>query len=367
MTLFDRLLIWSYIKSYLVCLVSLVGLFIVVDLFTNMDRFSEENATVGGVLHQVVRYYSIKVTQIFDRLCEPIVLCAAMFTVAWMQRNNEMLPLLSAGVSTRRIVRPVLFSAFLMLGLAILNQELVLPNIDWYYAENGRDPAGEKACFVQGAYEGNGIHISGNVGYRKELLIREFFVVIPAKINRDNITFLQSKEARYIPPGTAELSGGWLLTQTTPAEIQGWSRNDVLVPITPGTYFLHTKEVDFDVITRPNSWFIYVSTLDLLKELGRTHNSKVAAVAVIFHMRLTRPILGMLLVFMGLSIILRDQNRNVFISAGMCLVLCGIFFMALFFCKSLGDREYLSPALAAWIPVGAFFPVSLVMFDAVHT
>ena len=44
--------------------------------------------------------------------------------------------------------------------------------------------------------------------------------------------------------------------------------------------------------------------------------------AVMFHMRLTRPLLGLILVVMGLSIILRDQNRNVFISAGLCLLLC---------------------------------------------
>jgi lipopolysaccharide export system permease protein len=84
-------------------------------------------------------------------------------------------------------------------------------------------------------------------------------------------------------------------------------------------------------------------------------------------MRLTRPLLGIILVFMGLSIILRDQNRNVFISAGLCLVLCAIFFGALFACKYLGDYEHLSPALAAWLPVLAFGPMSFVMFDAVHT
>ena len=52
-----------------------------------------------------------------------------MFTVAWMQRNNEQVPLLSAGVSTRRIVLPVLVCAFFMLSLTVLNQELVIPQV----------------------------------------------------------------------------------------------------------------------------------------------------------------------------------------------------------------------------------------------
>jgi lipopolysaccharide export system permease protein len=75
----------------------------------------------------------------------------------------------------------------------------------------------------------------------------------------------------------------------------------------------------------------------------------------------------MLLVLSGLSVILRDQNRNVFLSAGLCVVLCALFFTAQFVAKSLGDNEYVSPALAAWMPVLIFGPLSLALFDAVHT
>ena len=70
---------------------------------------------------------------------------------------------------------------------------------------------------------------------------------------------------------------------------------------------------------------------------------------------------------MGLSVILRDQNRNVIISSGMCLVLCAVFFATLYACKILGDGEVLPPALAAWTPVLMFGPLSLVLLDAVHT
>lgn len=127
-TLIDRQLIVSYVKSYIICLVSMMGLFIVVDLFTNLDNFTEGKENFDQVIDHIVKYYGMKTSQIFDRLCEAIVLLAAMFTVALLQRNNELLPLLSAGVSTRRVVRPVLMSAFLMLGLTILNQEFILPH-----------------------------------------------------------------------------------------------------------------------------------------------------------------------------------------------------------------------------------------------
>jgi lipopolysaccharide export system permease protein len=68
-----------------------------------------------------------------------------------------------------------------------------------------------------------------------------------------------------------------------------------------------------------------------------------------------------------MSVILRDQNRNVFISAGLCLVLCAVFFAVGFGCKHLGEKELLSPALAAWLPVVVFGSLSFALFDAIHT
>jgi len=362
LTLIDRQMILNYFKAYLICLVSMMSLFIVIDLFTNLDNFTEGKEGFEQVMQHILQYYGMKTMQIFDRLCEAIVLLAAMFTIALLQRNNELLPLLSAGVSTRRVVRPVLLSAFVMLGLSILNQELVLPHIDSYMAES-RDFKGNKETGVQGGYETNGIQISERTAIKKDMTVQGFTCVFPPKLGReDSLTTLQAKEARYVPE-----QEGWLLTETLPAEIQFWSRPDLLEMRTPGTYFLHTKDIDFETMIRPKVWYMYCSTWNLLNELAKAHSSQVAGVAVVFHMRLTRPVLGMLLVFMGLSIILRDQNRNVFISTGLCLLLCAIFFLSVFFCKHLGDNEFISPALAAWFPVVIFGPLSFVMFDAVHT
>src|SRR5207248_7523031 len=121
-----------------------------------------------------------------------------------------------------------------------------------------------------------------------------------------------------------------------------------------GRYCLHTRSADFDALTRDPKWFQMAPTLRLYQELQRPESTRLASIAVLFHTRLTRPLLGMVLVLMGLSIILRDTNRNVIISSGVCVVLCGVFFVVCHACKMLGDAELLSPALAAWLPVLAF-------------
>src|SRR3954463_6034472 len=129
MNILARLLFRAYLEAYVICLVSLLSLYVVVDLFTNLEDFAQHVHGLGAVLRHIGNYYGYQVVRIFDQLCEAIILLAAMFTVAWVQRNNELLPLLSAGVPTRRVLRPVLAGATLMVGVGVANQELVIPRV----------------------------------------------------------------------------------------------------------------------------------------------------------------------------------------------------------------------------------------------
>ncbi len=370
MRLLDRLLIRSFLKAYFFCLLSLLSIYVVVDLFTNLDSFSDDTKGLRVIVERIGIYYGYRIARYYDQMSEAVVLLAAAFTIAWMQRNNELVPLLSAGVSTRRVIRPILFTAFLTLGIGLANQEFLIPRIAKQLMSERDDFKGEKPVLVQGAYEPNGIHIEGEVASRAEgMVVRKVYVVIPESLAGTLIN-LSAKEGRYFPPGEGRLRGGWLLTETTPAEppeLKDWNQPEILEMIDPGKFFLHTQEVDFDAVTRTRNWYAFASTLRLKDELQKPDTTRMAAMAVLFHSRLTRPILGAILILMGLSVILRDQNRNVFLSAGLCLVLCAIFFAALFSCKFLGDNEYVAPALAAWLPVITFGPFALVQFEAVHT
>jgi lipopolysaccharide export system permease protein len=361
--LIDRQMIRGYFKSYFVCLASLLSLYVVVDLFTNLDDFTHQNKNLWDALLRIFTYYAYKVAQIFDRLCEAIVLLAAMFTVAWMQRNNEQVPLLSAGISTRRIVMPVLLCAFFMLGMTVINQELIIPRIADKLALDRDDPGGQKSIPVRAAYESNGIHIAGDRANRDTHTVVPFYCTIPETLG-GTLIHLTALQATYVA-GPGPRQGGWELVCTKPMEVEPIA--GILDQRDSGRYFLHTREVDFKSVTRNPNWFQMASTSQLYGELQRPESTRLASMAVLFHTRLTRPILGMVLVLLGLSVILRDQNRNVIISSGMCLVLCGVFFAACYACKMLGDNEYINPALAAWMPVLVFGPHALVLFDAVHT
>src|SRR5262249_35821660 len=148
----------------------------------------------------------------FDRLCEPIVLLAAMFTVAWMQRNNEQVPLLSAGVSTRRIVAPVLVCACVMLSLTVLNQEFLIPRVADQLQHERDDPAGNREVSARSRYETNNIHIEGDKAQRRGRTVKEFRVTIPESL-AGNLLHLSARVAYYLPERKA-----WELVGTRPAE-----------------------------------------------------------------------------------------------------------------------------------------------------
>jgi lipopolysaccharide export system permease protein len=365
--LIDRLMIRGYFKAYAICLICLLSLYIVVDLFTNIDDFAQGAKGLEQVLHRIGMYYGYNLFPFFDRLCEYIVLLAAVFTVAWMQRNNEQVPLLSAGISTRRIVAPVILSASFMLFLTLLNQELIIPRIAEQLTRQRDDPDGAKTLIVRGQYEPTGVHIEGESAQREGFTVNRFRCTIPPEV-AGRLLHLTAQEAHFIPrpgAGPAATGGTWEMINTQEENVEPIP--NILDVRDKGRYYLHVRHVDFDSLTRPANWYLHSSTLELLQELQRPESTRQTSMAVAFHARLTRPILGLILVFLGLAVILRDQNRNVIISSGLCLCMSGVFFATSYICKTLGENELLYPALAAWLPVLLFGPPALVLFDAVHT
>ena len=192
------------------------------------------------------------------------MLLAAMFTVALMQRNNELLPLLSAGVSTRRAVRPALIGAMCMLGLSAANQELVLPHVDAFMVENKGDPTGEKATDVNGCLDSRVAHHRPS-GHQEGHDRSRNSAVCSSRAGPGAVHGLQAKEARYIPPSAEDKrSGGWLLTSTMPEELSGNPNEDILEMIAPGEFFLNDRTSTSNRVTRLRNWQMYTPTWKLL-------------------------------------------------------------------------------------------------------
>src|SRR4051794_33226600 len=198
MKLLDRALFLAFLKAYLLCLVSLLSLYVVIDLFTKLDDFADQVHGLWPLVRSITSYYGYQVIRIFDQLCEPIVLLAAMFTVAWVQRNNELLPLLSSGVPTRRMLYPVLAGAGLMVGLGLANQEFVIPRVADALLADKSDLSGSRYIPVQGTFKPNFVHVEGDRASRKELEVEPFYVAFPEQMT-GGLIHLSAKRRSYLP------------------------------------------------------------------------------------------------------------------------------------------------------------------------
>jgi lipopolysaccharide export system permease protein len=67
------------------------------------------------------------------------------------------------------------------------------------------------------------------------------------------------------------------------------------------------------------------------------------------------------------AVILWNPSRHIILSAAFCIGLGVGYYVFVLGCKALGDADYISPPLAAWLPVLIYGPMAIVSFDMIHT
>ena len=126
----DRQMIRGYFKAYFVCLISLLSLYVVVDLFSNLDEFTRTDENFLAVLQHIGTYYGIQGrADLRPHVRGDHPAGRDVHRGRGCSATTNRCRCCSAGVSTRRIVLPVLLCAWSMLSLAVLNQEMIIPRI----------------------------------------------------------------------------------------------------------------------------------------------------------------------------------------------------------------------------------------------
>ncbi len=216
MKILDKQRYWSFIKAYFICYVSLVGLYVVIDAFSNMDEFSKRADGAVEMFRIMSRYYLVHQSQFFDQLCGVIGMMAAIFTVTWMQRNNEQLAILAAGVSTHRAIVPVLVSSVIVSAVSVYNQEVIIPTFGEELARRHDDDGQQRVNSVAIRLDSRENVIHAKQADRATRTIMPFFCTIDKQCFGQMFE-LDGQQATYIPPDdpTAPLKGGWLVREAT--------------------------------------------------------------------------------------------------------------------------------------------------------
>ncbi|GHT36871.1 hypothetical protein FACS189427_09140 [Planctomycetales bacterium] len=128
MTILDRYILKSFFVNLVLWFFCIIGIYIVFDLFTNLEPLLEAGKAAGNTGKTIFIYYLFKTIPIGMMLCSLLGLISAMITIAMMIRHNELIPIQAAGVPTLRIIAPLVGAVILLALTAAVLREAVLPN-----------------------------------------------------------------------------------------------------------------------------------------------------------------------------------------------------------------------------------------------
>src|SRR5437773_5152495 len=104
MRLLDRYVIRNFLQVYIYCIAGFLSIWLIFDVSDNISTFIDEH--FGFAL--TVKYYATQVPEVFIILLPVSLLLALLFSLGRMSRANEIVSMLTAGVSIPRVLAPLI-------------------------------------------------------------------------------------------------------------------------------------------------------------------------------------------------------------------------------------------------------------------
>jgi lipopolysaccharide export LptBFGC system permease protein LptF len=146
----DRYVVRNFLATALLALVVLLSMRVVADLFVNIDDFTKTaDKSALDIVADMWTYYSLHVLTYFRELGGVIIVASAAFTLARMNRSNELTAILASGVSLRRVLLPVVICAVGMNVLVVLDTEQAIPALKTELAVQRGDVRGAEPFQVR--------------------------------------------------------------------------------------------------------------------------------------------------------------------------------------------------------------------------
>ena len=383
MTVMDRYVLRHFLQVFFICFCSLIGLWVVIDVSSNIDDFLNYAEGRGSVLEIMGRYYGYRILGYFNELGPLLTLISAMFTVTWLRRYNELTALSAAGIRNARVVAPIIIAGVIISLAGAANRELLIPRFRYELSHKIQDLSGEAQRELRPRYDHQtDVRIGGAGTFADTQRIREPSFILPEALDNYGRKLI-ALQAYYKPPKDGR-PGGYLLDgvqepkllsekPSLPLGRRAVGSSDEGPPpilITPrdALWLDHDQcfvvsNVEFDQLEDSGMWRQYASTSELIDGLRNPSLDYGADVRVEIHSRFVRPLLDVALLFLGLPLILSRRNHNMYLAAGVALGVVAGFFLLVIACQWMGHGNLLSPALAAWLPALVVVPAAVLFSE----
>ncbi len=357
LTTFERYVLKTYLYTVFICALALFGLFVVMDLFDNMDDFFRDFSEIGyfGVFRQMLEYYAFQGLVVYDMTAVPLVSIGILIVLIALQRRQQLKPIMAAGVPTYRfLVPPLVVGGLVVIGVKHLNREIFLERYAHQLHETrGTDKATKHD--IDPAYDQKSlIYIDGLNLFPKENRIVSPTFILPQPNVVNEITTITADQALY-QRGRGSQPAGWFL--------QNASHTVDMLSLTPeGRQLIHptsvsgglfiTSNIGPDLLYKGKKGIAYLSTSSLIK---RIRNSVLDATSLRqlqfeFHTRLMEPFLCASAVFLTLPVVLKRDSRGLIMNTFVASMMLGGVFLL-----SMGSRFVAASGVvplqaAVWLP-----------------
>jgi lipopolysaccharide export system permease protein len=356
MRLLDRYVIRNFLQVYFYCIAGFISIWLIFDVSDNISTFIDQHVP----LSLVIRYYGTQLPQVFIILLPVSLLLSLLFTLGRMSRANEIVSMLTAGVSLPRVLLPLIGIGLLTVGASMALNYSLAP-----HAELARK------VFVSEVQARPGRYIQGQI-FRNRTDSRTWFVqnflsrsntfnnvqVLQQDANDNIVTNYVATRAFYRPETKT-----WELENVKVVHYDH-AGNIVDEQIYSSLKIEHWSETPFR-LGSANERAEFLS-LPELQEYLRFNSDFPATLLAPFrtHLqyRLALPWTCLVVVCIAAPLGIGYSRRGVLssVAAAVILVFSMNFLVHLFLALGEGDR--VSPWIAAWTPNILFTAIGLYLF-----
>lgn len=358
-----RSLVWNYVITVAVML----SLYVLLDMFVNMDEFTERSLPVTTVIGNIVDYYVPNLLLYFKQLSGVIMTFACLATAARMRKQNELTAMLASGVSLFRLAIPIVGFGLATVGLLVITTEWLIPRVAYKLARDHDEVGtGQKydVLFLQdhdGALlSADEFNTASNELSRMLVLDRDEEGRVTGSIEADSAT--------WEPDATDPNRGKWHLQRATQRTLADTSQG-TLGPqgaMTESHPTVYESELSPEIIQlRQREGWIEFLSLAQLNTLQPRDVGEASTILRTKQMRITTPIVSVILLLLGLPFFLNRAPASVLSETGQCTMVTGSCYVVAFFAQSVRAGEY--GALIVWAPIFVFAVLAMVRLDRLRT
>jgi lipopolysaccharide export system permease protein len=363
----DKYVTKNFLTGYAIAFGVLMGLRIMIDLFVNLDEFTEHSElTITQVLANIILYYGRNSFLYFRDFAGMITVVAAVFSLGKMTKNNELVAVMASGVSLKRIIAPILFLSLLFAGLHVIDQELLIP------------PMADKLVRAQDAltetlsydmwFISDG---QGSLFCSPQFKVKEGIIVAPTIITRTkrqdsglfDVTGIIKADSAYYDLDTQS----WILDNGVFMKISKELADRPYETVKSYSSDLTPKDIP---VRRKSAHMDLLSSYDLVR-LAKQSPKDLARLYAQRNFHLTDPIINLVMLMISLPVLVcRDPKTlksAVFISfalTGLCYI---ITFVSKIFASEVIIGSGARPELWAWLPIFIFLPIAVVELESMKT